>query len=79
MSVRRTPGTALMNDKTGDTIYMRGFDASSSIYVDGVRDVGSISRDVFNIEQMDPDPFMAMLNAHGLPWTVEEMAGPVEF
>jgi saccharopine dehydrogenase (NAD+, L-lysine-forming) len=34
---------------------------------------------VFNIEQMDPDPFMDMLNAHGLPWTVEEMAGPVNF
>ena len=34
---------------------------------------------VFNMEQFDPDPFMAMLNAHGLPWTVEELAGPVEF
>ena len=27
---------------------------------------------VFNIEQFDPDPFMAALNAHGLPWQVEE-------
>jgi saccharopine dehydrogenase (NAD+, L-lysine forming) len=34
---------------------------------------------VFNIEQMDPDPFMDMLNQHGLPWTVEEMDGPVGF
>jgi len=34
---------------------------------------------VFNIEQMDPDPFMEMLNQHGLPWTVEELPGPVEF
>ena len=34
---------------------------------------------VFNIEQMDPDPFMEMLNQHGLPWTVEELDGPVEF
>ena len=34
---------------------------------------------VFNMEQMDPDPFMEMLNAHGLPWTVEEMDGPVGF
>ena len=34
---------------------------------------------VFNIEQMDPDPFMAMLNTQGLPWTVEELAGPVAF
>ena len=23
---------------------------------------------VFNMEQMDPDPFMEALNAHGLPW-----------
>ena len=34
---------------------------------------------VFNMEQMDPDPFMAMLNTQGLPWTVKELAGPVEF
>jgi saccharopine dehydrogenase (NAD+, L-lysine-forming) len=34
---------------------------------------------VFNMEQMDPDPFMAMLNEHGLPWTVEELPGPVDF
>ena len=34
---------------------------------------------VFNMEQMDPDPFMDMLNAHGLPWTVEEMEEPVGF
>ncbi len=26
---------------------------------------------VFNMEQLDPDPFMEMLNAHGLPWQVE--------
>jgi len=25
---------------------------------------------VFNMEQMDPDPFMDALNRHGLPWTV---------
>ena len=23
---------------------------------------------VFNMEQMDPDPFMEKLNLHGLPW-----------
>jgi saccharopine dehydrogenase (NAD+, L-lysine forming) len=27
---------------------------------------------VINMEQMDPDPFMAMLNEHGLPWHVME-------
>jgi len=34
---------------------------------------------VFNIEQMDPDPYMDMLNKHGLPWQVKELAGPLEF
>ncbi len=29
---------------------------------------------VFNMEQFDPDPFMADLNRHGLPWTVREVA-----
>ena len=38
---------------TGDTMYMRGFDSSGSIFVDGVRDLGSVSRDVFNIEQIE--------------------------
>ncbi len=28
---------------------------------------------VFNMEQMDPDPFMEQLNRHGLPWEVEEL------
>jgi saccharopine dehydrogenase (NAD+, L-lysine-forming) len=34
---------------------------------------------VFNIEQMDPDPFMDMLNRHGLPWQVKELDAPLEF
>ncbi|WP_310531907.1 saccharopine dehydrogenase family protein [Novosphingobium sp.] len=34
---------------------------------------------VFNMEQMDPDPFMDMLNKHGLPWQVKELPGPVDF
>lgn len=41
------------NTSTGDAIYMRGFDSSNSIYVDGVRDLGSISRDIFNVEQVE--------------------------
>jgi saccharopine dehydrogenase (NAD+, L-lysine-forming) len=28
---------------------------------------------VFNLEQLDPDPFMAALNKHGLPWTEMEI------
>jgi len=34
---------------------------------------------VFNIEQFDPDPYMDMLNKHGLPWQVKELEGPLEF
>jgi catecholate siderophore receptor len=38
---------------TGDALYMRGFDMSNSIYVDGIRDLGAVSRDVFNTEQIE--------------------------
>ncbi|QIL73776.1 catecholate siderophore receptor Fiu (plasmid) [Diaphorobacter sp. HDW4B] len=58
-ALRNVPGAGTFyagengNTSTGDAIYMRGFDTSSSIFVDGVRDLGSISRDMFNIEQID--------------------------
>ncbi|MFU8819907.1 MAG: saccharopine dehydrogenase C-terminal domain-containing protein [Desulfurivibrio sp.] len=28
---------------------------------------------VFNMEQLDPDPFMEQLNRHGLPWEIKEL------
>ena len=34
---------------------------------------------VFNIEQLDPDPFMEMLNRHGLPWQVKTLDAPLAF
>ncbi len=58
-ALRNTPGVGAFflgengNTNTGDAIFMRGFDTSASIFVDGVRDVGSVSRDVFNLEQID--------------------------
>lgn len=58
-ALRNTPGVGTFflgengTTNTGDAIYMRGFDTSGSLYVDGIRDIGSISRDVFNIEQID--------------------------
>ena len=58
-ALRNTPGVGAFflgengNTNTGDAIFMRGFDTSGSIFVDGVRDMGSISRDVFNLEQID--------------------------
>jgi catecholate siderophore receptor len=58
-AMRNTPGVGTFflgengSTNTGDAIYMRGFDSSGSLFVDGIRDVGSVSRDVFNIEQID--------------------------
>ncbi|CTP90708.1 catecholate siderophore receptor Fiu [Xanthomonas graminis] len=58
-ALRNSPGVGTFyvgengSTATGDAIYMRGFDSSSSIFVDGVRDLGSIARDVFNIEQIE--------------------------
>ena len=34
---------------------------------------------VFNMEQLDPDPFMDMLNRHGLPWQVKTLSEPLAF
>lgn len=41
------------NSTTGDAVYMRGADTSNSIYIDGVRDIGSVTRDTFNTEQVE--------------------------
>jgi catecholate siderophore receptor len=57
-ALRNTPGITFQmgengNTSTGDAVFLRGFDTAGSIFVDGIRDVGSISRDVFNIEQIE--------------------------
>ncbi len=57
-SLRNTPGITLQlgengNTASGDAISMRGFDTQGNIFVDGIRDVGSITRDAFNIEQVE--------------------------
>ena len=58
-ALRNSPGVGTFyvgengNTATGDAVYMRGFDSAASIFVDGVRDLGSVSRDVFNIEQIE--------------------------
>ncbi len=56
--LRNTPGITMLmgengNTATGDSIFMRGFDTQNSIYVDGIRDLGSISRDAFNTDQVE--------------------------
>ena len=37
----------------GDNLSIRGFNARSDIFVDGVRDFGAYSRDPFNVEQVE--------------------------
>jgi len=56
--LRNTPGITMLmgengNTATGDSIFMRGFDTQNSIYIDGIRDLGSISRDAFNTDQIE--------------------------
>ena len=58
-ALRNSPGVGTFyagengNTATGDTVYMRGFDSSSSLFVDGVRDIGSVARDLFNVDRVE--------------------------
>jgi catecholate siderophore receptor len=57
-ALRNTPGITMQlgengNTSAGDTFQMRGFATASSTFVDGVRDIGAVSRDVFNLEQVE--------------------------
>jgi len=57
-ALRNTPGITMQlgeNGSTaaGDTFQLRGFAAQSSIYLDGIRDLGAVSRDVFSVEQIE--------------------------
>src|SRR5687768_5423698 len=57
-ALRNTPGIAFrlgenVNTTAGDSITMRGFDTAGSIFVDGVRDLGAVTRDTFNVEQVE--------------------------
>jgi catecholate siderophore receptor len=58
-ALRNSPGVGTFylgengTTSTGDAVFLRGSDASGSIFVDGVRDVASVSRDTFNIQQIE--------------------------
>ena len=57
-ALRNTPGVTFLlgengNTATGDSIFMRGFDTQGSIFIDGIRDLGSVTRDTFNTEQVE--------------------------
>ena len=54
---RQTPGVTIGfaegGNAFGDTIYIRGFQARGDIFIDGLRDPGNTSRDVFAVEQIE--------------------------
>src|SRR5688572_12009372 len=59
-ALRNVPGISLQagegggaSNTSGDMFNLRGFSAANSLFVDGVRDDGLMSRDVFNLEQIE--------------------------
>lgn len=53
-----TPGITFLAGEGGNvsgsnSLVMRGFDATGSIFIDGVRDSGNYSRDIYNLEQVE--------------------------
>lgn len=59
-ALRNVPGITMQagegggaSSTSGDMFNMRGFSAANSLFVDGVRDDGLVSRDVFNLEQVE--------------------------
>lgn len=55
--VRNVPGITMNagegGNYPGDKFNVRGFTAQNDMFVDGVRDVGAYSRDIFNVEQVE--------------------------
>jgi len=57
-ALRNTPGITQQlgeggNTSAGDTFMLRAFSTQTATFVDGIRDLGAITRDVFNIEQVE--------------------------
>lgn len=57
-ALRNTPGITMQlgeggRTDVGDSFFMRGFAASTNVFQDGVRDLGPVTRDVFNLEQVE--------------------------
>ncbi len=48
-----TFGAGEGGNPVGDRPFLRGYDAQSSTFVDGLRDIGAQSREVFNIENIE--------------------------
>jgi catecholate siderophore receptor len=55
--VRSTPGLTLGTGEGGnafgDRIFIRGFEARNDVYIDGLRDPGVSSREIFGVEQIE--------------------------
>ena len=59
-ALRNVPGISLQagegggaSNTSGDMFNLRGFSANNSLFIDGVRDDGLVSRDVYNLEQVE--------------------------
>ncbi|MDR7094212.1 catecholate siderophore receptor Fiu [Hydrogenophaga laconesensis] len=57
-ALRNTPGITMQmgengNTSAGDTFQLRGFSLQQNTFVDGIRDLGSVTRDTFNLEQVE--------------------------
>ena len=48
-----TMGAGEGGNPTGDRPFIRGFDSQGDMYVDGVRDVGAQSREIFNVQGVE--------------------------
>jgi catecholate siderophore receptor len=48
-----TFGAGEGGNPTGDRPFIRGFDSQSNVFVDGLRDVGSQTREIFDLEQVE--------------------------
>lgn len=56
-ALRTTPGISFGagegGNAYGDRPFIRGFDAGNSTFIDGMRDLGSQSREIFNVESVE--------------------------
>lgn len=57
-ALRNTPGITMQlgeggNTSAGDTFMLRAFSTQTATFIDGIRDLGAITRDTFNLEQVE--------------------------
>ena len=56
-ALRTVPGITIGagegGNPVGDNLFIRGYSAQTDTYVDGIRDAGSQSREIFNLEQVE--------------------------